>query len=75
MVDKVIEIVAEAIGVPVESLGANSSSGNVNGWDSLGHLAVLDGLDQAFPGITSRAPELSSAESVAEIVDILNRVN
>ncbi len=73
MEDAVIEVVSEALGVPAASLTRESSSGTVDAWDSLGHLAVLDGLDQRFDGITSKAPELASAESIAEIVEVVQR--
>jgi acyl carrier protein len=73
MQDQIIAIVAGAIGVQSSSLDKNSSSGNTPGWDSLGHLAVLDALDKEFPGITGKAPELSGAESISEIVEVLNR--
>lgn len=68
--DDVIGIVSAAIGSPVT---ADASSSNNDDWDSLAHLAVLDGLDQKWPGVTSRVPDLSRAESVREIVDILDR--
>lgn len=66
--DDVIEIVTEAVG---GTITAESSSGNHDDWDSLAHLSVLDGLDQKWPGITGKYPDLSSAESVAEIVAIV----
>lgn len=70
---EVIEIVAQALGVPADSLDAASSSGTVEAWDSLGHLAVLEALDRRFDGITSKAPELGNAESIAEIVEVVQR--
>jgi len=73
MYEQVTLIVASALGVDVSAVTADSSSGTLDAWDSLGHLAVLDGLDKAFPGITSTAPELGTAESVSEIVAILER--
>lgn len=66
----VIGIVQEAIGGEIT---ADSSSATHLGWDSLSHLVLLDCLDQNFNGITSRNPDLGSAESVREIAVIVVR--
>lgn len=68
MEEQIIALVAQCLGVRPDSLSMESSSGNVVSWDSLGHIAILDALDAKFPGITSRHPGLSQAESVSEIL-------
>lgn len=68
VLNDVIAIVSEAVGIEAT---AESASGREPAWDSLSQIAVLDGLDQAWPGITAKYPALSSAESVAEIVAIV----
>ncbi len=71
MDDEVMAIVADALGVPRDAISPGSSSGNISAWDSLGHIAILDALDAKFPGITSRQPGLGSAESVGEILALV----
>lgn len=71
MDEKVMALVALALGVPRNAISLESSSGNISAWDSLGHIAILDALDAEFPGITSRQPGLGSAESVSEILTLV----
>jgi hypothetical protein len=71
MDEKIMALVALALGVPRDAISLESSSGTVSAWDSLGHIAILDALDVEFPGITSRQPGLGSAESVSEILALV----
>ena len=41
-------IVAEALHCKPEELTADSSMYHTHGWDSFGHLAVIQALEQAF---------------------------
>ena len=48
-----------------------SSSDNTDGWDSLGHIMILDALDDATTGKSADIEELIEATSVASLVDVL----
>jgi hypothetical protein len=54
-------------------IGENSSSTNVEEWDSLGGLSILSSLDAFTKGKTSKINSLSNANSVKSILGILKK--
>lgn len=42
------EIVAEALRCKPEEMTANSSMYHMHGWDSFGHIAVIQALERAY---------------------------
>ena len=50
---------------------AETSAGNIPGWNSLGHLSLTTQLEQTF-GITFDVDELMEMENVREIVRIVS---
>ncbi len=69
--DDLQPLFVNALGVRLDSIKLTSTSSSLDGWDSLGHLALLSELDRAYPGVTSRVPGLGTAQSVSEILDLL----
>ena len=55
------------------SINLDSSTKNVDEWDSLGHLSILSGLNRLFDGKIVEVEELAEAESVEEIITILKK--
>ena len=51
----------------------NSSTKNIEEWDSLGGLSILSGLDIYTKGKTSKISALSNANSVKSIIVILKK--
>ena len=49
----------------------DSSVKNVEEWDSLGHLSILVALDKRFGGKVANIREMSSADSVNKIIQLL----
>jgi acyl carrier protein len=50
-----------------------STSGDIEGWDSLGHLQLLSLLREHFGADYEEDPDLATATSVKEIFDIISR--
>ena len=50
--DKLIvkKIIAKSLKIELSEINENSSSKNVEEWDSLGHLTILMNLDKNFKG-------------------------
>lgn len=59
--------------MPLGSLGENSSSTEINNWDSLGQVDIIMALDILFGGKVNQIPEMADANSVPEIFSILRR--
>ena len=57
--------------VDPRSLSLKTSSGDIPGWNSLGHLSLTTHLEQAF-GITFDVDELMEMENVGEIVRVVS---
>ncbi len=46
--DKLKQVIADALQVPVESVADDSSPGTLPQWDSLAHLNLIMSLEQEF---------------------------
>ena len=68
MEDKIIQIMSDAL--MGEDVTAESSTDNLTGWDSLGHLSILSALDDASGGKVSEINEFNDVTSVKEIVSL-----
>jgi len=68
---ELIEKVEEALEVDAGSVSMQSSSENIEDWDSLGHISILGMLDDATGGASADIVDLTQATSMAEIVQIL----
>lgn len=72
MEEEILKVVSKALEVDVSEISIESTSNDFAEWDSLGHLNLLNELDNYFNNITDRVPELASASSVKEIVDLVS---
>jgi acyl carrier protein len=68
--DRVYEIVASMLRVPRESLGPDSSPDTIPQWDSLKHLQIVLGLEEAL-GLQLTVEEIEAMQSVGVIVAIV----
>jgi acyl carrier protein len=71
--EQVLRTIVRALEVGEEALDFDSGLGDIPEWDSLGHLAILQALDETFGPISSDVPELGDAESVRQIFAALAR--
>lgn len=65
--EKVIGIVAETCSVDPSEVNANSAVGDFPAWDSMGHLAILNAVEDAFD-ISFEPEEMMEIEDVNDIV-------
>ena len=70
--DEVLEVVSHALGVDKSKLSLASSSMELEEWDSLGHIAIIQDIQNKFEGRYEETGKLASAITVEEIWKILN---
>jgi acyl carrier protein len=63
-------LVADALGRPVETVGADAAVGSAAGWDSLGHMAVVLALEARI-GRMLQPGEIGRLKSVGDVAAIL----
>jgi acyl carrier protein len=71
--NKVIDIISGALHVNNNLITIDSSSENIEEWDSLAHLGVLVALDKWLNGQVGKISGLATATSVKEIIALLNK--
>lgn len=69
--DNLLRLIATSL--EVESVSQNSNILNTDEWDSLSQLAILTDLDNALHGKVSDIEGIANAESVIEIINLLNK--
>lgn len=67
ILEKVIEIVASTCEVEQSAVNAESAVGDFPAWDSMGHLAILNAVEEAFD-ISFEPEEMMEIEDVNDIV-------
>jgi len=70
--EKVIEIVASTCEVDKSEVTENSTVGDFPAWDSMGHLAILNAVEEAFD-ISFEPEEMMELEDVKDIVEAVNQ--
>ena len=71
---KLFQLIANALELSLNQISIDSSSNNIENWDSLGHLSILTSLEKEAKGGSS-IKELVNAYSVKSIIEILNKNN
>jgi len=69
----VLRGIAEALEIDEDAVTVDSVSGDLEEWDSLGHISIMSFLDKSFGEITERVPDFASATSVREIISLLEQ--
>lgn len=67
VLEKVMEIVATTCGVDRSEVTETSMVGDFPTWDSMGHLSILSGVEEAFE-ISFEPEEMMEMEDVKDIV-------
>lgn len=70
--EKVIEIVATTCEVDKGEVTENSTVGDFPAWDSMGHLAILNAVEEAFD-ISFEPEEMMELEDVKDIVEAVSQ--
>jgi acyl carrier protein len=66
------KVIGSILGVPAETLLDDSSSNNIQEWDSLRQLSILLALESAY-GISINTNEAMDINSIANIKAVLKR--
>lgn len=72
ILEKIIEIVAETCGVEKSEVNGDSSVGDFPAWDSMGHLSILNNVEEAF-NISFDPEEMMELEDVNDIVKTVSQ--
>ena len=73
-IQKGLEWVTDILSVQGRVLTPEDTRHTVAEWDSLGDLMLLSGLDEKF-GIVVSADDLSAINSIAEILELMEKNN
>ena len=68
---ELIKKIEEALELEAGSVSLESSSENIEDWDSLGHITILSMLDDATDGASADIVDLTQATSLVEIAKIM----
>ena len=77
MEDKIRAIMAEALRLPADRIGADAAIGTVPNWDSTAHMRMMIALEDEF-GIEldeSRMVEMTSLAKIRSTVEELRAAN
>jgi|TARA_Y100000294_G_scaffold159133_1_gene161870 acyl carrier protein len=69
--NKIIGVVESALALGKGTIDINSSSDNIEKWDSLGQLSILSKMDELFNGKIAEIPDIANANSIKSIVSLL----
>ena len=70
MNEKLRNVVAEVLGIPVGQVTESTSTDTEDSWDSLRHMNIIFALEDAF-GILFTDDEINRLVSVAQIEEIV----
>ena len=68
---ELFECIAKALKINFNKININSSSDNIEDWDSLGQLNILTALDKKLKGKVFGIKKLATAQSTKAIIKIL----
>jgi acyl carrier protein len=68
-IDEVATIVEKVFNLKKGSVNAETTSADIEEWDSLGQFSLIDYLDQNFKNITKKNTDFLTASSVKELYD------
>ena len=71
--ETITALIGNALRIDTNLISINSSSENVEEWDSLGHLSILESLDRHFDGKVANIIELASSKKEKKILSILRK--
>ena len=73
--EKLLNLLSKALKVPKKKINMKLKVGDIEEWDSLGHLEILMKIDKETKGKASKIKNLSSSESVENIFESLKKNN
>ena len=70
---EILKVIQKALNLNEGILTVDTGIGDVEEWDSLGHLGILAALDKFFNGKVGSIREIATAKSVRQILQILKK--
>ena len=70
--NRITQLLASCLEIEPNLVSENASRENTEGWDSVVHLSLLGLLEDELPGVLDRLPKLAEAQSVTEILQLIN---
>lgn len=70
MKEKVIEIIAQVLGVPTSNVSVDTEIGELDEWDSLRNMQIFASLQEAF-SVKITQDMLVDLENVSDIIDLI----
>ena len=71
--EKFFILISKALKVQKNKINMNLKVGQIEEWDSLGHLEILTKIDKETKGKAGKIKNLSSCQSLKEIFEILKK--
>ena len=73
MKERIIKIISQVMGVPVERISGDSSPDTIEEWDSLKHMNLVLALEEEF-GIQFTDEQIVEMLSVELIVEVMHEI-
>lgn len=70
MKEKVIEIIAQVLGVPTSEVTVDTEIGELDEWDSLRNMQIFSSLQEAY-SVKISQEMLVDLENVSDIIDLI----
>lgn len=70
---RIVGVLSRTLKIDSDSIVDSMAVGDVPAWDSLGHVTLLQALEEEF-GLTLEIDDALSIESVRDMVDVLGRL-
>mgnify|MGYP005999542447 CR=1 FL=1 len=71
--DNLMTIVSKALKIPKRKINMDLKLGEIEEWDSLGHLEILIKIDKETKGKASKIKNLSDCDTVRKIYENLKK--
>jgi acyl carrier protein len=71
--DRIIRVVSTSLKLPQDDVSEALAVGDISSWDSLGHVMLLQQLEQEF-ALTLDIDDALSIESVSDILVLFERL-
>lgn len=73
--EELLNLISKALKTNKKKINPNLKLGDIEEWDSLGHLEILINIDKKTNGKASKIRNLSSCDSVKKIYTSLKKHN
>ena len=71
--DKFLGLISKALKVPKSKIKMSLKVGEIEEWDSLGHLEILTKIDKETKGKAGKIKNLSASQSLNQIYENLKK--